>query len=275
MKEATDSIANIDSAAVHTFYTPLYPDGLSDTLVCRGKGEKQLTDYPIYTETVGKIPEEYNAMPIRSTGTLVMLVAAFLIIAYCYNTGRKYFSTIVANTWSIRRTKNHLDDHTAKETITMIALILQAIIMEGMIAFCAFRGFGVTNVGGFAPTIFFCICTAGLYYVAQLLTYRMIGVVFARHLETDLWIQGFNASQSLMGLLLSPVAVVMLFAPAYNNAMLGIAVFLYFLARIAFLLKSFRVFYTRIFQCVYFILYLCAVEIVPYAILYRELFYKL
>ncbi len=240
---------------------------LTDTLTVHGVGHvRSLTTYSEMSHGSGHEPEPYVDTPIRSTGTLMMLFTAFLIVAFCYRVGRKYFSTIVENTWSVRRTKNHLDDHTMSETVTMVALIAQALIMEGMIVYCAFfdisSGIDVwTYVGG-----------ASIIYVAQLVLFRVIGFIFARHIETDLWIQGFNASQSLMGLLLSPVAIIMLFFPNYNGVMTIVAIIIYLLARIAFLLKSFRVFYNKIFQCFYFILYLCAVEIVPYLIVYRAIF---
>ena len=126
---AVDSVAEVFKPAAE----------LTDTLTVHGVGHvRSLTTYSEMSHGSGHEPEPYVDTPIRSTGTLMMLFTAFLIVAFCYRVGRKYFSTIVENTWSVRRTKNHLDDHTMSETVTMVALIAQALIMEGMIVYCAF-----------------------------------------------------------------------------------------------------------------------------------------
>ena len=120
--------------------------------------------------------------------------------------------------------------------------------MEGETAFSAFNTFGI-EVKYVGPAVLSLVVFAGLIYVAQILSFRLIGFIFAKKAETDLWIQGFNASQSLMGLIISPVAILMLFFPVYTYSMLIIAAIIYITARFAFLLKSFRVFYTNLFQC--------------------------
>lgn len=268
----TANILVSDSIIVEPFIKASYPKGLTDTIVMRGCGQKQLQDYTVMTVDAGKEPEVYYKSPIKSTGILLMLVISFLIIAFCYRNGRKYFSTLISNTWSVRRTKNHLDDHTMTETFTMLSLILQTVIMEGLIAFSAFKTFGM-EIKSVGTTVLAFVVFAGILYIAQILIFRLIGFIFAKKIETDLWVQGFNASQSLMGLIISPVAILMLFFPVYSFSMLIIAAIIYITARFAFLLKSFRVFYRNLFQCFYFILYLCALEIVPYVILYRALFF--
>lgn len=267
----TANISVRDTVVVEPFIKASYPKGLTDTVVVQGCGQKQLHDYAVMTVDAGREPETYYKSPIKSTGILLMLVISFLIIAFCYRNGRKYFSTLVSNTWSVRRTKNHLDDHTMTETLTMLSLILQTVIMEGLIAFSAFKTFGI-EMKSVGTSVLAFVAFAGLLYVAQILIFRMIGFIFAKKIETDLWVQGFNASQSLMGLIISPVAILMLFFPVYSYPMLIIAAIIYITARFAFLLKSFRVFYSNLFQCFYFILYLCALEIVPYVVLYRALF---
>ena len=220
--------------------------------------------YPPASFPQGNIPEQYQHMPVRSSGVLLLLVFSFLLVAFCYRTGRKYFHTIFSNLWSVKRTKNHLDNHTANETITMAALIVQTLIMEGIILYCAISSYypAMLTIGtsqGMAALI----GIAAAYYIAQLSLLKLIGFVFAESIETELWTQGFNASQSIMGQLLAPIAIIMLFNPAHNELMLIFAASLYILARLLFLLKSFRIFFNSFFQCFYFILYLCAVEIIP------------
>ncbi len=278
MPETNDSThtATIQANGIPTteepYYAPAFPDGFTDTLEMSAK-PKQLQEYPEMELPKGNMPESYQDMPIHSSGVLLLLVLSFLLVAFCYRTGRKYFNTIFSNIWSVKRTKNHLDDHTANETVTMIALLINTILMEGIILFCALSAYAPHLLPpGISKGIAALSGIAALYYVTQLLSLKLIGYVFAKGIETELWIQGFNASQSVMGQLLAPIAIIMLFMPEHNELMLFIAAVLYIIARLAFLLKSFRIFFNSFFQCFYFILYLCAVEIIPLIIAYRACF---
>lgn len=273
MPDTTDTIqasqAAADTAQAAAYYAPAFPDGLTDTVTTSAKA-RQLQEYPIITTPQGMQPEEYQMMPVHSSGVLLMLIVSFLLVAFCYRTGRKYFHNIFSNVWSVKRIKNHLDDHTATETITMAALLLHMVIMEGIILFCAISAYNPSLLpGSMAQGLSIMIASTAAYYVAQLLVLKLIGYVFAESIETELWVQGFNASQAIMGQLLAPVALVMLFLPSHNELMLIFSISLYIIARLVFLLKSFRIFFKSFFQCIYFILYLCAVEITPLTIAYR------
>ena len=80
---------------------------------------------------------------------------------------------------------------------------------------------------------------------------------------TELWVGGFLASQATLGLLLFPIVVITLVFPSTIKLMLSLALALYILARIVFIWKGFRIFFNNLSSSIYFILYLCAVEIVP------------
>jgi len=244
------------------YYAPAFPNGLTDTLVLDGHTEKQLSDYPVATSVVGKEPEYYQLTPVKTSGTLVLLMLSFLLVAFSYKKGWKYFNTMLTNVWSVKRTENHLDDHTISETLVMVALILLTIIVEGIILFYGIEHFFPGSLSrNVSQGVALTVAGAGIYYILQLLILRYLGYTFSNAKSTSLWIQGFNASQSLMGLLLTPVAIIMLFIPEFNSLMLLLSICLYAIARLAFLMKSFRIFFNKMFHLLYFILYLCGVEI--------------
>lgn len=266
LKADTDSVA----VAQPVHYSPKYPNGFTDTLRMSMRPEKQIGTYPVMEVSGGREPEHYIVSPVRMPGIVLLLIVSFLLVSFCWRSGRKYFSSIFNNLIDVRRRGNHFDDHTMSETRIMIALILQTILMEGIIFYFAMNIYNPEAMI-FSPSlnIVFMVGIAGGYYLLQLLIFRIIGYVFSQSGETHIWIQGFNASQALMGLALAPVAFMMLFVPKYNELMLYVAVALYTVARLAFLIKGFRIFFNKFFQCGYFILYLCAVEIVPLIFAYK------
>ena len=83
------------------------------------------------------------------------------------------------------------------------------------------------------------------------------------------WIKGFNASQSFLGLVLIVPTLLILFNPGMSVLLLSISVALYATARVIFISKGFRIFYDNYSSLVYFILYLCTLEIIPPVLIYR------
>lgn len=66
------------------YYAPAFPDGLTDTLVLGGHTARQLTDYPVAASVTGKEPEYYQHTPVKTSGTLVLLMVSFLLVAFSY-----------------------------------------------------------------------------------------------------------------------------------------------------------------------------------------------
>jgi hypothetical protein len=108
---------------------------------------------------------------------------------------------------------------------------------------------------------------AVLFYVGQWLVYKVLGYTFSDKQGTKLWIDGFKATQAFLGLLLLPVLILLMLYPYHGKLLLSIAASLYLIARLVFIFKGFRIFYGNLSSILYFLLYLCAVEIVPLAIM--------
>lgn len=258
-------------AQTSTYYAPAYPDGLPDSALAQELPAKPLTAYPSIEDRQSFDPKPYASTPAHTTTVPILLIVSFLLIAYCYRRGAKYFHYIFRNTWSVKRTENHLDEHTANESLLLAALIAVTVIMEGILLHAALAA-GVSDwtVEG-ASNIAKSVAVAGFYYLFQLACLKFTGFVFSEKTETKLWIQGFNATQVLAGLALTPFALAVLFVPQYDKSMIFIAFILYIIARLVFWAKTFRIFYSNIFQCFYFVLYLCALEIAPLLLLFKNI----
>ena len=107
-----------------------------------------------------------------------------------------------------------------------------------------------------------------VFYCAQLVLYKLLAWVFGDATSSQLWISGFNATQSLLGLALLPVTIITLVYPSTAPTTLLVALALYIVARIVFISKGFRIFFNNLSSSLYFILYLCSVEIIPSLLAY-------
>lgn len=256
----------------HHVYKPAHPSGLTDSLPAAATGLKPLATYPLVDDRQGEMPEEYHQTPADSSIMITLLVVSFLLIAYCYKKGSNFFQKIRHGLYSVKRTENHLDEHTSNETLLLTALIAVAVIMEGIVVYSAALQWlpQAQSMSMSMPLLTsLSVAVAAGFYLFQLICVSFTGYVFASRVDTRLWLQGYNSTQIFLGLALTPLALAMLFAPEHNEISITLAVYLYIIAKVVFFIKSIRIFYTNLFQYVYFISYLCAVEIAPLTFFYN------
>ncbi len=262
---AADSAHHDSTTAVKAF-TPHYLNGFPDSTTT-DTVLPSMWSFPTVQPPADGATHNYNNSPLHDTGSMALLLAALFFIAIAYHSGYKYLESFAHNIFSIKRRENLFDDHTVNDTAIMSALVANTCIMEALLMF-----YGITaHFPSLAAAMHSHVCvyvlaltaTALVFYLAQLMGYSLLGYVFGDRMSTKLWIGGFNATQSLLGLTLLPVVVVTMVYPATIDTTLTVAVTLYACARIVFISKGFRIFFNDIRDCLYFILYLCSVEIVP------------
>ena len=173
--------------------------------------------------------------------------------------------------FSTRRRENLFEDHTVNETSILAALIANTCIVEGILIYLAVQLTWPALAPALQGSVFkhiaaYCGLALG-FYCAQWVIYKVLGYTFSDKVGSKLWIDGFKSSQSLLGLVLLPVLVLWMLYPSSGKLLFTIASTLYVCARLIFIYKGFRIFYGNLSSILYFILYLCAVEIVPLAIM--------
>ena len=265
----TLSAAHASDTAGNTF-TPRYLDGFPTT------APADTTLGSIDTLPVMEVPTAGEAVPfarspLHDTPSMALLIAGLIAVALCYHTGYKYIENFFHYMFSTRRRENLFEDHTVNETSILAALIANTCIVEGFLVYLAVQLLRPQWTASLQSSVFlhigaFCLIAVG-FYAAQWLVYKVIGYTFSDKVGSKLWIDGFKSSQALLGLLLLPVLVLVMLYPSSGKLLLSVAATLYLVARLIFIYKGIRIFYGNLTSILYFILYLCAVEIVPLAIM--------
>ncbi|MBR5086545.1 MAG: DUF4271 domain-containing protein [Muribaculaceae bacterium] len=209
----------------------------------------------------------HNSSPLHDTGSMIMFLLSCLFLITSYRLGHIYISNLMHNMFSIKGKDDLYSDHTMSDTRIIIALIVNTCLMEGFLMFYGLSWYNPQLTLALQSSVFLhvfvLVLSAALFITLQLFLYRLLGFTFSDDKLTELWVGGFLASQATLGLLLFPVVVITLVFPTTIKSMLTIAIILYILARIIFIWKGFRIFFNNLSSSIYFILYLCAVEIVP------------
>lgn len=215
---------------------------------------------------------EPSALPasfgqIDPLGVLVMaaLAAAGLGASGIRRALRSYRTAL----WSVRRRQNAFDDTHKAPLRASLILIMITVVFGGLALYCA-------TPWSAAPTFAGALCAIGVaggYYLFQLCAYATIGYAFATPSGRTMWLAGFTATQAYTGLTLVVPVLLMLFMPQWREPLLWVCGTLFLAGKIIFIGKGFRIFYHKIRSLLYFILYLCALEIIPVLALFAVLSY--
>ena len=228
--------------------------------------EPAITTTPIIPLPDGKSCLPQSNTPLKDAGSMGLIIFTFVVMSIVFRYGHKYVATISHRMFSVRRRQNAFEDHTMNETFLMITMIINTCVMSGILFY-----YGVNNYYpelSLSEDVFLSVglfsLFCGLFIVLQVSVYYLLGYVFSSNKEdVRLWLDGFKSSQALLGVLISPLVFLILLFPGSVSWVLYIAITLYFCSRLIFVTKGFRIFFNNISSCIYFILYLCSVEIVP------------
>lgn len=270
--ENTDTVTIADTLQVKnkiisSSFKDGFPDSFSrkDTLFV-----KPINMLPVMEVPSGKTSLSYWDTPLKSHGIMILLLLVFIVVSFSYKSGYKYFSNISKDLFSVRKRQNAFRDHTFNETWILSALIFTTCVLEGILLFFVISVYDYEVIAGkdvFIITLI-CILMCAVCYIFQLCSYYVLGNVFDDALGTRLWIEGYNASQVVLGIGLVPVTLILLFFPAVSSTMLFCVFVLYLVMHMVFICKGFRIFFNNLQSTLYFILYLCSIEIVPVILSY-------
>ncbi|MBR5030756.1 MAG: DUF4271 domain-containing protein [Muribaculaceae bacterium] len=243
-----------------------YLDGFGE----RGGNDTAIThinQMPVVEVPAAGNARTHNTSPLHDTGSMIMFLLSCLFLFTSYRLGRTYISNLAHNMFSTKGNDDLFSEHTSGDTRIIIALLINTCLMEGIMLFYGLSWYNQALTISLQNSVFLHVLVftlaAVVFNALQLLLYRLIGFTFADDTLTNMWVGGFISSQATLGLCLFPIAIITLLFPSAIKLMVIFSIILYILARIVFIWKGFRIFFNNFSSSIYFILYLCAVEIVP------------
>ncbi|MDE6452718.1 MAG: DUF4271 domain-containing protein, partial [Muribaculaceae bacterium] len=212
----------------------------------------------------GEAAEPRTVHPASHSAVLGVLAMLFVACMLAFSHFGRALVASVQDLWSVRRRQNAFDESSPGRRRVQFLLALQFTAYCGVLLYAAVRpGPGTDAARALTDTLRLTLLAAG-YYLFQLAAYATVGYAFASDsAKSRQWIDGFNASQGIAGMLLALPTLGIIFYPDAASGMLIAAATVYLTARLIFIGKGFRIFYTGPTSLVYFILYLCTLEIIP------------
>ena len=213
---------------------------------------------------------EALAPSFGNMGTLGALLAGTMAVAALSSGGiRRALKAYRHELWSVRRRANVFDDARSAPSWAAVILALLFIVFGGIVLYCSTPESTAPTFLGAAAAI----GVLGAYYVFQLCAYATVGYAFSTPSGRSMWLSGFAASQAFTGLALAVPALLLMYVPEWKIPLLYACAAIYCAGRLVFIGKGIRIFYNKIRSLLYFILYLCTLEIIPLFAVYAILAY--
>lgn len=208
-----------------------------------------------------------------SSSLLSIIFISIAFVLFNFKHCRRIFSTLTHELLNDRQRANAFDERTSNENRVLALLIFILCVFEGIILY--FIPTSETSPSSIynLPLLISLIGLSISYYIFQLTALVTIGYSFTDSASMAQWIKGFNGSQLITLLLLTIPALTMVFYPNIVEEMTIISLILYIFTRILFIFKGFRIFYHKFYSLIYFILYLCTLEIIPLVFLHSGVLY--
>lgn len=209
----------------------------------------------------GMVPVNRPETAATNSGMAAIIMAMLLLTVLCMRQSGRLLKAMYDDITRNRHDRHDLDGRTPAQSRLIAIFATQACVYGGilLLAYVRTSGTAIPVMAGCGLLIALCL----LYFVFQLFAYDTVGYAFTDAEHRRSWLRAFTATQSILGFALLPVAIITVFYPEAGQWPLMVAAICYIIARLAFIVKGFRIFYHNFGSLLYFILYLCTLEIIP------------
>ena len=213
----------------------------------------------------GIVPEV--AEPHYSNSTALTALLMGLLVVCGLNAGGviRALKSYRHDLWSVRRRPNVFDDERSVKAPVGVLLALVFVVFGGIV------GYNVPSLP-VAPSCAGATASRALtggFFLFHYIAYSATGYAFGTPSQMRRWVDGFLATMAYAGLLLVVPAFLLIYRPEWHGACIIISLSIYLLAKLLFIIKGLRIFFLNFGSLLYFILYLCTLEVIPALAYYR------
>jgi hypothetical protein len=234
---------------------------ISDSIISQGV---ELINHPIAVRS-----------EVNSWGFIVFFICFFILVSIIGNRN-KFLLSMFSRVFRSKERHNMFYETVTNETLNKLFLNLQNILLLSMIFYCyAIREYALP-VTTFPQMMLFIgkvSLTFVLFILYKFLSYSLTGIIFFRKETVFQWNDDFFSLISLNGILLFFPTLFFFYVETAYSFFIYFFIFILIFNLFFIVLKTYLVFFQRKSRLFYFILYLCAQELIPLYLVYRGVFY--
>ncbi len=225
------------------------------------------------TTTVGK---EVEPIPYQLYSDNILtgcIFFCFFLLSYVLFNGKHYLAQQVKDLFYVRERTNLFAVETGSDIRYRLLLILQTCLFLGIFFFDYSYDF-FPELFSFYPSVLLLGVYVGivvLYFILKVLLYTWVNWIFFDKQKSSLWLESYFLIYSLFGILLFPLLLLVVYFDLSNFNSFISFVILAILGEIMLFYKCFNIFFNKMYGILYFIVYFCALEMVPCFLLWQAL----
>ncbi len=223
----------------------------------------EIPTIPIYDGRAGvrRNPE----LPFKDGGFFVLLFAELVLFFIFFLRRKEIVSWQTDGDTTYTRTFNHNKRLSGMNFGLRTLFLLYTFLVEGSLAAVLLftQNVPLPFGGGFALHALILALPFALFFLLQQGIYLLLTNVFGANAGGREWCDRHLIINLLLGIGIFPFTLLAAYLPESNTFCLFSAITLYLIARLLFILKGAKLFLRDFSSLLYFILYLCALEIAP------------
>ena len=252
-----------------TFYKPLLENAFIDSL------QQKIEIVPFRPQGIAGDPVPYRFRSDDFVTTALML--SFFLMTYVISRSRHYLKSHIKNFFSPREHKDIFAPRTQNELRGQLYLIVQLCFTLGVLMFDYIQSFKPDVFNSVSPYKILLVASSicGIFYFLKIVLYYIVNTVFFDRKVTSQWNDTYLMSVLTMGVILFPVALLVVYFDVDFDTMLILFFSVYAFVKLLLFYKCFHIFSEYRLHFLHIILYLCALELFPPLVLWRALNYAL
>ena len=224
---------------------------------------------------------ELNNNPIavkdaaNNWGFILFFICFFIIVSIISNRN-KFLLSLFSRLYRNKDRQSMFYETVTNETFNKIFLCIQTVILISILIYCyAIHNnyLSITSLSGMYLFIGKISLFLFAFLLYKFLTYSTLGIIFFRKDMVIQWNDDFFSLISLNGIFLFLPTLIFFYVEAAYTFCVYFLVFYLFLNLIFVFYKVYTLFFNNKQHLLYFILYLCAQEIIPIYLVYRGIVY--
>jgi len=213
---------------------------------------------------------------IANNWGFVLFLICFLIIVSIISNRDKFFLSLFSRLYRNNDRNSMFYESVTNETLNKIFLCLQTILLMSIIAYCYAVHENYLSITTLTEMLLFIgkiSLTLIIFFLYKFVTYSAIGVIFFKKETMIQWNDDFFSLISINGIFLFLPALFLFYVETYYTFCINFLIFYLFLNMLFIFYKIYTLFFFKKQHLLYFILYLCAQEIIPLYLVYRGFVY--
>ncbi len=213
----------------------------------------------------GIVPQVREAHYSHSTALTGLLMGVLVLAGLNSGGVIRALKSYRHDLWSVRRRPNVFDEEQSVGAPIAVILALVFIVFGGIAGY----NFPSLPVAPSFAGATASMAVTGVFFIFHYLAYSLTGYAFGSSSQRRRWVEGFLAAMAYAGLFMIIPGFLLVFRPEWHIECVTISLVVYLLAKLVFIIKGVRIFFLNFRSLLYFILYLCTLEIIPALAYYR------